>query len=42
MGVEIELRSAAGGKVIIGSKDDKTGLGVGAVEDACDGWWKVS
>ena len=42
MGVGIELRSAAGGKVIIGSKDDKTGLGVGAVEDACDGWWKVS
>ena len=37
MGAEIELVSVAGGEVMIGSEDDKTGLRVGAVEDACDG-----
>lgn len=37
MGAEIELESVAGGEVMIGSEDDKTGLSVGAVEDACDG-----
>ena len=37
MGAEIELISAAGGEVMIGSKDDKTGLRVGAMQDACDG-----
>ena len=37
MGAEIELVSVAGGEVMIESEDDKTGLRVGAVEDACDG-----
>lgn len=37
MGAEIELVSVAGGEVVIGSEDDKTGLRLGAVEDACDG-----
>ena len=37
MGTEIELISATGGEVMIGSEDDKTGLRVGAVEDACEG-----
>lgn len=37
MGAEIELVSVAGGEVMIGSEDDKTGLRLGAVEDACDG-----
>ena len=37
MGAEIELISAADGKVMIGREDDKAGLRVGRVEDACDG-----
>ena len=37
MGPETELISVAGDEVMIGSKDDKIGLRVGAVQDACDG-----
>ena len=33
MGAEIELISATGGEVMIGSDDDRMGLRVGAVED---------
>ena len=37
MGPETELISVAGDEVMIGSKDDKIGLRVGAVQDGCDG-----
>jgi len=37
MGAEIELIFVVRGKVVIGSDDDKIGLRVSAVEDACDG-----